>query len=104
MIVTIQVCPICYYWPINGEENEPACKQCGHTAEKNIHDEIIVDSATTLKELFDSCYVPLPMPTTKLPIPMEEFRQYQDRAQMFAGEKRRSVTVTRIPDEDEDEA
>lgn len=30
MKITIQVCPKCYFWPMNGEERQPACKQCGN--------------------------------------------------------------------------
>lgn len=31
MKIKVQVCVKCYYWPINGDEFLPACKQCGHS-------------------------------------------------------------------------
>lgn len=30
MQVTINVCPKCGYWPINGESDDVKCKQCGN--------------------------------------------------------------------------
>jgi hypothetical protein len=51
MKVKIAVCDKCYYWPINGEEHQRACKQCGNV---------------------DIKYIFKTMPTTPFYIPMPE--------------------------------